>query len=115
MLADMWRWEFTNPDNRPDMEKAWRQLVRWMIADVPERVSLKLESAGDGAVKARIEVHDEEFEPMVDAKVKVSVSDAQSDSEEAVELTATPSDTEAGVFEITFVPSRYNSTINFFF
>lgn len=110
MLADLWRWGFRNPDNRPDMEKAWRQLVRWLIADVPERVSLKLEAAGDGAVKARIEIHDEAFKPMVDARVEVRVGDAQSDSEEPVELTATPSDTEAGVFEVTFIPHQSGAT-----
>lgn len=110
MLADFWRWGFRNPENRPDMEKAWRQLIRWLIADVPERVSLKLESAGDGAVKARIEVHDEEFESMVDARVKVGVTNADASGGELVELTATPSDTEAGVFEITFVPHESGAT-----
>ena len=110
MLADIWRWGFSIPENRPDMEKAWRQLVRWLIADVPERVSLQLEAAGDGAVKARVEVHDEEFEPMVDARVKIEIANAQSDSEEAVELSATASDTEPGVFEVTFVPHESGAT-----
>ncbi|MDA7881210.1 hypothetical protein N9A94_02805 [Akkermansiaceae bacterium] len=110
MIADLWRWGFSVPENRPDMEKAWRQLVRWLIADVPERVTLKLEPAGDGAVKARIEVHDEEFEPMVDARVKINIAGAQSGSEEAVELSATASDTEPGVFEVTFVPHESGAT-----
>ena len=110
MLADFWRWGFTVPENRPDMEKAWRQLVRWLIADVPERVSLELEPAGDGAVKARIEVHDEEFEPMVDARVKLDIAGANSEEEQSVELTATASDTEPGVFEVTFVPHESGAT-----
>ena len=110
MLADFWRWGFTIPENRPDMEKAWRQLVRWLIADVPERVSLELESAGNGAVKARIEVRDKEFEPMVDARVKLEIAGAKSDDEDSIKLTATASDTEPGVFEVTFVPHESGAT-----
>lgn len=113
MLADFWRWGFSTPEDRPDMEKAWRQLVRWLIADVPERVSLDLEAAGDGAVKARIKVHDEEFEPMVDARVQVQIAGARSESEEAIKLTATALDTEPGVFEVTFVPHESGATIVF--
>ena len=116
MVADMWRWGFKLPENRPDMEKAWRQLVRWLIADVPERVSVELQAAGDGAVKARVEVHDEKFEPMVDARVKISVagnasaSASGSDPVEPVELVANASDTEPGVFEVTFVPHESGAT-----
>ena len=110
MVADLWRWGFRNPENRPDMEKAWRQLIRWLIADVPERVTLELEPAGNGAVKARIKVHDEKFEPMVDARAKIQIEGAQSDSENTVELTTIASDTEAGVFEVTFLPHESGAT-----
>jgi hypothetical protein len=90
------------------MEKAWRQVVRWLIADVPERVALELEPSGDGAVRARVKVGDESYEPMADARVTISV---QSGDAEPVELAATPSDTEAGVFEVTFVPEVTGPTV----
>ena len=110
MLADLWRWGFKVPENRPDLEKGWRQLVRWLIADVPERVSLQLEPAGDGAVKARIAVLDDEYEPMVDSRVKVEVAGDSADTGEPVELAATASDAEPGVFEVTFVPHESGTT-----
>jgi uncharacterized membrane protein len=108
MIGDFWRWGFRNPEHRPDMEKAWRQVVRWLIADVPERVALELEPSGDGAVRARVKVGDESYEPMADARVTISV---QSGDAEPVELAATPSDTEAGVFEVTFVPEVTGPTV----
>lgn len=107
MIADFWRWGFRVPENRPDMEKAWRQMVRWLISDVPERVDLELEPAGDGAVHAEVTVRDESFTPLTDARVKLTVVTGEN---EPVELTATPSDTEAGVFEVTFVPDGPGAT-----
>ncbi|WP_193212128.1 glutamine amidotransferase [Luteolibacter marinus] len=101
MIGDFWRWGFRDPEQRPDMEKAWRQLTRWLLADVPDRSSLALEAGGDGAVKARLRVLDPSFQPMSDARVTVAVNRNGAD---AVELNATPSDSEAGVFEVTFLP-----------
>ncbi|MEM9479810.1 MAG: hypothetical protein AAGA58_09185 [Verrucomicrobiota bacterium] len=108
LVADLWRWGFSEAENRPDMEKAWRQLVRWLVADVPERVSVKLEAAGDGAVKAVVRAFDKSFEPLADARVKLTI---QSGENEAAELNASPSDTEAGVFEATFVPEGAGKTL----
>lgn len=108
MIGDFWRWGFRVPENRPDMEKAWRQMIRWLIADVPERVDLELEPAGDGAVHAEVTVRDESFAPLTDARVKLEVVTGEN---EPVELTATPSDTEPGVFEVTFVPDGPGATV----
>ena len=108
MIADFWRWGFRDPEDRPDMEKAWRQLTRWMLADVTDRTSLKLEASGEGAVKARLRVLTPGFEPMADARVTLTV---RADGSEPVELNATPSDTEGGVFEVTFLPENEAMTV----
>jgi len=108
MLGDFWRWGFRVPENRPDMEKAWRQIVRWLIADVPERVALELEASGDGAVRAKVKVGNESYDPMADARVVISVKSGEA---EPIELAATPSDTEAGAFEVTFVPEGPGPTV----
>lgn len=107
MIGDFWRWGFRDPDDREDMDKAWRQLARWMLADVPERVAVRLEEAGEGAVRARVEVLDPSFQPLADARVDVALRSATG---EPVELAATPSDTEAGVFEATFLPQQETPT-----
>lgn len=96
------------PEGREDMEKSWRQVVRWLIADVPERVTVELEEAGEGAVRARVEVRDEAFEAMPDARVTLKVGGGEV---EAVELNATPSDTEPGIFEVTLVPAMGETVV----
>ena len=107
MIGDFWRWGFADPDHHDDMEKAWRQLVRWLLSDVAERMALELEAVGEGAVKASVRVLDPGFEPLGDAEVSVSV---QTDGKEPVELAASPSDTEPGVFEVTFLPEAEGMT-----
>lgn len=108
MIGDLWRWGFRMPEGREDMEKSWRQVVRWLIADVPERVTVELEEAGEGAVRARVEVRDEAFEAMPDARVTLKVGGGEV---EAVELNATPSDTEPGIFEVTLVPAMGETVV----
>jgi len=110
MVADLWRWGFKDPEIRPDMEKAWRQLVRWLISDVGQRLSVDLEPAGADAVKVRVEVLDEAFEAMVDARVSISVAGDRADGAAPVELLAGASDSEPGVFEVTFVPDGSGAT-----
>jgi pilus assembly protein TadC len=39
-LGDVWRWGFRDAAAHRDMDKAWRQLVRWLVTDVPNRVDL---------------------------------------------------------------------------
>ncbi|MEM8955387.1 MAG: hypothetical protein AAGD22_14630, partial [Verrucomicrobiota bacterium] len=48
-VGDWWRWGFRSEELRPDMEKAWRQMVRWLMADVPSLVEMTVEQAGADA------------------------------------------------------------------
>ncbi|MFM8360237.1 MAG: hypothetical protein ACKOET_16945, partial [Verrucomicrobiota bacterium] len=43
-VGDLWRWGMKNPETRQDLDKTWRQLARWLVADVPRRV----EVSGEG-------------------------------------------------------------------
>ena len=46
--GDLWRWGLQRPENREDLEKFWRQSLRWLIADVPDRVFLQVrEESGE--------------------------------------------------------------------
>ena len=39
MVGDLWRWGLQRPaDAENDLAKAWRQMVRWLVADVPHRL-----------------------------------------------------------------------------
>ena len=41
VVGDVWRWGMRKPEMHEDMDKFWRQTLRWLIADVPGRVSLQ--------------------------------------------------------------------------
>jgi hypothetical protein len=110
MVGDMWRWRMQTPDARHDMEKSWRQLMRWLVADVPKRVELAVELSADdttGAVKLRVRARDEKFQPLDDASVSIEIkpvlSDATGVTTNELRLRAEPSLDEPGVYETTCV------------
>src|SRR5207245_4823069 len=45
-LGDVWHWGLHDADSHRDMDKAWRQLIRWLVTDVPPRIEL---TTGPGA------------------------------------------------------------------
>ena len=47
MVGDMWRWGFQDEAMQKDLAKSWRQLVRWLVSDVPARVTVQAQSTDD--------------------------------------------------------------------
>jgi len=50
-----------------DMDKAWRQLMRWLVTDVPNRVDLAVQPQADnpnGAVQLQVRVRDPKFQAL---------------------------------------------------
>ncbi len=108
-IGDVWRWGMKSPEARTDMERAWRQLLRWMVADVPGRVSLTVEpvpSDASGAVKLQVRVRDAKWQPVDNAGVTLEIESVIADATPPapLKLTAQPSPAEAGLSEATFVP-----------
>ncbi len=108
-IGDVWRWGMRNADARKDMERAWRQLIRWMVADVPGRVSLAAEPVpGDasGAVRLQVRVRDAQWQPVDNATVTLEIESmlAEGTPPAPLKLTAQPSADEPGLSEATFVP-----------
>jgi hypothetical protein len=108
-VGDVWRWGMKSPEARKDMERAWRQLIRWMVSDVPGRVALTAEPvAGDasGAVKLQVRVRDAQWQPVDNATVTVEIESVMAEGTPAgaLKLTAEASAAEAGLSEATFVP-----------
>jgi uncharacterized membrane protein len=111
LVGDVWRWGMQSPEARRDMEKSWRQLVRWLISDVPQQVELAVEPVADaaaGTVKFQVRVRDEKFQPLDDATVSLEIEPVLSEPGSAVtnalRLRAEPSGAAAGVYESTYVP-----------
>lgn len=104
MIGDLWRWGLRDEAMRTDMDRAWRQLVRWVIADVADPVQVVVEPLSDQPnepVRLRVHARNESFEPAEGVSVKVTVQPVDG---EPIELSASASLSEAGVYEATYVP-----------
>lgn len=103
-VGDIWRWGMQSPEAREDMNKFWRQTLRWLVADVPGRISLQVADEPDRAndvMPLRVRVRSESFEPMDSVSVAVEVDQPQG---QTLRLTATPAAGESGLFESAYVP-----------
>lgn len=111
-VGDVWRWGMQNAESHADMDKAWRQLARWLVADVPDTVELSAEPvAGDpnGAVRLQARVRDPKFQPLDNAGVVLEVQPVLASGPGAgvtniLRLPAEPSATEPGTYEAVYVP-----------
>ena len=108
LIGDMWRWamERKEPTKESDLEKAWRQMLRWLVADVGQRIELetrKMTEDPHQGVELTVRVRDEKFLPMDNASVQVRVTDPDGTP---LLLTATASDEQAGVYRATHVPRK---------
>jgi hypothetical protein len=112
LVGDLWRWGLTDEDSHADLDKSWRQLIRWLVSDVPGRVALAVEPLpGDAnnAVRLQVRVRDPKFEPMDEAAVAIDVqpvsfAGAAGALAKPIRLQAEPALSEAGLYEATYVP-----------
>ncbi len=107
MLGDIWHWGFKDEANRKDMDKAWRQMMRWLVADVPQRTELVAEPRpGDPnqAIRLQVKVRDKKFQPLDNATVTLHVRAVGAGATNVIRLTAEPAPTQAGVYEAIYVP-----------
>ncbi|HVS52763.1 MAG TPA: glutamine amidotransferase [Opitutaceae bacterium] len=109
MLGDMWRWGQHDAASHVDMDKAWRQLVRWLVSDVPARVQMTAEpipADANGAVLVQVRVRDEKFLPVDDAAVTIDVESVTfgGPAPAPIKLEAEPALTEPGLYQATYVP-----------
>ena len=115
MIADLWHWGFHDADSHKDMDKAWRQLDRWLWWMRRNRVEFQeTNERGDPnqAMLLQVRVRDKVFQPMDNVTVALNVktvTNAPSGgslvmSTNAVRLTAEASTAEAGFYEATYIP-----------
>ncbi|OHB61532.1 MAG: hypothetical protein A2167_02820 [Planctomycetes bacterium RBG_13_46_10] len=103
-VGDIWRWGLTEPQMHQDMDKFWRQMLRWLVTDVPNRISLQFVDRPDdenNSVVFQVRVRDKAFQPMDNVSVKIDVRDPHNQS---LLLTAEPALSEAGLFEAAYIP-----------
>jgi hypothetical protein len=100
----MWRWNIRREDHKEsDLDKAWRQMVRWLVADVPKPVEVETRPAKDtaGGIEVLVRARDEQFQPLDNATVTLHV---QSPDERAIQLVAEASDRGPGTYLASFAP-----------
>lgn len=98
MIGDLWRWGMRDEDGRKDLDKAWRQLMRWLVVDVPDKIQFTAVPDAE-RMKLEVRVHDASFRAQDDAVVKIEVTGPGGKKSE---LFAEPSLKEAGLFEAEF-------------
>jgi hypothetical protein len=100
LVGDLWRWGMQGEAERGDLEKFWRQLVRWSVVDVPDRLEVQVsDAAGAGGriKRVSVRVRGAAMEPLDEAVVKLEVK--RNGASETVQRHAEPSVEEAGLFE----------------
>ncbi len=112
MIGDVYRWGMHDAASHLDMDKAWRQMVRWLVSDVPNRVDCTVEplsADANGAVLVQVRVRDGKFQPVDDATVKVEVepvvfAGTAGAAGAAIQIEAEPALSEPGLYQATYVP-----------
>ena len=106
MIGDLWRagMRRENP-NESDLERSWRQTVRWLVGDVPGRVDVVVQpktssTAAAPAVELTARVRDAEFRPLDNAKVRFKF--ALPDGADLT-LEGEPDHREAGAYAATYI------------
>ncbi len=108
LIGDLWRWGLRrdHPTNE-DPARAWRQIARWLVSDVPRSTEMGFASSGEAGhvvgstVRLAVRVRDESFSALDNAGVKIVVDGADG---ARVELPAVASTKEAGVYEADYAP-----------
>ncbi len=121
MLTDLWRWGMKDEASHREMDKAWRQMFRWLVADVPRRIELQVEAVPrdpNGAMRLQVRVRDVAFQPQDNANVVLQLRTVTAAppgtngvapaalvySTNLVRLPAEPANREPGLYEATYLP-----------
>ncbi len=79
MLADSWRWPMRRKTHEdPDAGQFWRQVSRWLVNDVPQRVQVRVQPATDqpGLFHIETQVLNEMYLPLDNARVTIEINRA---------------------------------------
>lgn len=105
LIGDLWRWNLRRADpTESDLDRSWRQTVRWLVSDVPGRVEVESKRILSGvmpAVQVLVRVRDEKFEPLDNANVTLQV---QTPDNKKIDLTAESSNLAPGQYSALFAP-----------
>ncbi len=103
LIGDLWQSGLGDEARQKDLGKAWRQLVRWLVADVPAPIELRAEpEPGGESVRLLARVRDGKFLPVENAAVTLKVQAVAGGA--PIALQAEASAEEPGLYEATYIP-----------
>ncbi|TWU48817.1 hypothetical protein Poly51_47210 [Rubripirellula tenax] len=122
-VGDLWRWSMrreagersfergrgtltaAKSNDRDDPGQMWRQMMHWLVGEVPQRVKLSVDPTSDpnGSTSITVDVRDEAFLPLDNASVEIVVNPVGG---EEMKLTAEPDRSVAGLYRADFWPRR---------
>lgn len=104
-LGEVWRWGMEDESQRVDLERWWRQVIRWLVADVPGFVEVETawEDERLAMRSVRVRVRRADFRPEENATVELRLREpgppvAGETAPEPVRLFAEPSLEEPGLY-----------------
>ncbi len=106
LIGDLWRWAIRREDpTETDIDRSWRQTVRWLVSDVPGRVEVAVKPKEDSAaaVDISVRVRDAEYRALDNAKVALRVLLPDGNT---LTLDAEPDGRESGSYSASYVPKQ---------
>ena len=105
-VGDFWQTGFGDEQRQKDLGRAWRQMVRWLVADVPALIEARTELQADAqTMRIEIRARDAKFAPMENARVNVELwREGAADDKSRLTLPAEASPSEPGVYVANFIP-----------
>lgn len=106
-IGDMFHGGAESEKAQADLGKAWRQMLRWLIADVPAQCEIRMQPAASqgGAVSLMVKARDKKFDALENATIQITVAGPVVDGKtNQVTMTADASDNEPGVYRATYIP-----------
>ncbi len=108
LIGDMWRWGLRSEAMHKDMDKSWRQMMRWLVTDVPTQFIVHVEAKeSSDTVSFQVRAKEKTFQPLDNASVQLAVTSVESGikSTNTVKLKADAA-SDPGVYEATYVARR---------
>jgi uncharacterized membrane protein len=108
LIGDLWRWGFRDEAMHKDMDKAWRQMMRWLVTDVPNRFEVHVEpKESSDTVSLQVRAREKTFQPLDNASVQLVVSAIEGGAKttNTVKLKADAA-SEPGLYEATYITRR---------
>ena len=107
LIGDLWRWGMRRDNStESDLDRSWRQTIRWLVGDVPARVEVSVRARPDASTPTldlAVRVRDAEYRPLDNAKVVLRLTLPGGDN---ISLDAEPDPREAGMYSANYVPQQ---------